>query len=65
MAVHTSPTRDMDTDLHTYISGKLLEGVEHVEAVEVNYSSSQGVIVPAATGVKKTDRGTVLIDQSV
>lgn len=44
---------DMDEEVHTYISGKLLEGVEHVEAVEVNDPSRQCVIVPVATEVKK------------
>lgn len=49
-------------ELHTYISWKLLEGVEHVEAVEVNNSSCQCVIVPAATEVKKSDRGISATD---
>lgn len=40
----------MEKEAHTYISRELLEGVEHVEAVEVNDSSSQCVIVPVARG---------------
>lgn len=47
----------MDQSLvDTYISRKLLEGVEHVEAMKVNNSCSQCVIVPTTKKVKETNR---------
>lgn len=41
----------MGKELHIQISGELLEGVEHVEAVEISIPNCQSVIVPEATEV--------------
>lgn len=51
-STHRGPQNAVDGERHTHVSRKLLEGVEHVEAVEVNDASSQRVIVPVATEVK-------------
>lgn len=53
------PKVGMEKEEHTYISGELLEGVKHVEAVEVNDPSCQCVIVSEGTGAKKTGRTVV------
>lgn len=55
MVAHKSPGLTWMKELFTYISRELLEGVEHVEAVEINNSSCQCFIVPAATEIKKSD----------
>lgn len=42
----TTCDRELHEDANTHISGELLEGVKHVEAMKVNYPSCQGIIVP-------------------